>query len=156
MAAARTYSTAKAFRTALEERLKRTAQADGMDLNRLRRQVSFDRLLARLFHSETVPWVLKGGYSLELRFKNARATVDIDLTLQRVPATTMESSGINAVVQRMLQSATETPVNDGFEFAIGSPVMDLTAAPCGGACYPVETRMAERTFTRFHLDAGIG
>jgi hypothetical protein len=26
-----------------------------------RRQVSFDRLLARLFHGKTVPWILKGG-----------------------------------------------------------------------------------------------
>jgi hypothetical protein len=44
--------------------------------------VSFDRLLARLFREEPAPWVLKGGYALELRFKAARATVDIDLTLQ--------------------------------------------------------------------------
>jgi hypothetical protein len=34
--------------------------------------------------------------------------------------------------------------------------MDLTAAPYGGARYPVEARMDERTFARFHLDAGIG
>jgi len=36
------------------------------------------------------------------------------------------------------------------------PVMDLTAAPYGGARYPVEARMDERIFARFHLDAGIG
>ena len=34
--------------------------------------------------------------------------------------------------------------------------MDLTAAPYGGARYPVEARMDERIFARFHLDAGIG
>ncbi len=33
---------------------------------------------------EPTPWVLKGGYALELRFKAARSTVDIDLTLQQV------------------------------------------------------------------------
>jgi len=49
--------------------------------------LSFDRLLARLFQKEPVPWVLKGGYALELRFKDARSTVDIDLTMQRVAAT---------------------------------------------------------------------
>jgi hypothetical protein len=37
-----------------------------IDLNRLRRLVSFDRLLARLFRDEAPPWVLKGGYALEL------------------------------------------------------------------------------------------
>jgi hypothetical protein len=30
------------------------------------------------------------------------------------------------------------------------------AAPYGGARYPVEARMDERIFARFHLDAGIG
>jgi hypothetical protein len=34
--------------------------------------------------------------------------------------------------------------------------MDLTAAPYGGARFPVEARMDERIFARFHLDAGIG
>ena len=85
MAPPRTYSTAGAFRKALEERLKRTSRTDQIDINRLRRHVSFDRLLARLFHVETPPWVLKGGYALELRFKAARSTVDIDLTVQRIP-----------------------------------------------------------------------
>jgi len=36
------------------------------------------------------------------------------------------------------------------------PVMDLTAAPYGGARYSVETRMDGRIFARFHLDAGVG
>ena len=86
MPSPRTYTTAGAFRRALEERLKRTSMSEQVDLNRLRRQVAFDRLLARLFLEEPPPWVLKGGYALELRFKAARSTVDIDLTVQRVPA----------------------------------------------------------------------
>jgi hypothetical protein len=61
----------------------KTSLTDETDLNRLRRQVSFDRLLARLFQEKQPPWALKGGYALELRFKAARSTVDIDLTLQR-------------------------------------------------------------------------
>src|SRR3989442_957085 len=46
MPSPRAYTTAGAFRKALEERLKRAALTDQIDLNRLRRQVSFDRLLA--------------------------------------------------------------------------------------------------------------
>jgi Nucleotidyl transferase AbiEii toxin, Type IV TA system len=84
MPSPKTYATAGAFRRALEERLKRASLTDQIDPNRLRRQVSFDRLLARLFREESGPWVLKGGYALELRFKAARSTVDIDLTVQRV------------------------------------------------------------------------
>ncbi len=72
MPPSRTYTTAGALRTALEERLKKTSLTDQIDLNRLRRQVSFDRLLARLFQEERAPWALKGGYALELRFKAAR------------------------------------------------------------------------------------
>jgi hypothetical protein len=156
MPSPRTYATARAFRTALEERLNRKALVERIDSIRLRRQVSFDRLLARLFREETVPWVLKGGDALELRFKTARSTVDIDLTLQRIVALTSASSDANEVVGSMLRSAANVSLGDHFEFSIGLPIMDLTAAPYGGARYPVEARMDDRTSVRFHLDAGIG
>ena len=103
---------------------------------------------------DPAPWVLKGGYALELRFKAARSTVDIDLTVQRVAAS--EGGDENQVVRQMLQSAAAAALGDWFEFTIGPPVMDLTAAPYGGARYPVEARMDERIFARFHLDAGVG
>ena len=128
--------------------------SEQIDLNRLRRQVAFDRLLARLFREERPPWVLKGGYALELRFKAARSTVDIDLTVQRVAALAGEDQ--SQVVRDMLQSAADVPLGDWFEFTLGPPALDLTAAPYGGARYPVEARMDERIFARFHLDAGIG
>jgi hypothetical protein len=118
--------------------------------------VAFDRLLARLFREEAAPWALKGGYALELRFKAARSTVDIDLTLQRVGAATSADRETNQVVREMPQNAADIPLGDWFEYAIGPPAMDLTAAPYGGARYPVEARMDERIFARFHLDAGIG
>jgi hypothetical protein len=156
MPAPRIYATAGAFRRALEERLKRVALTDQIDLIRLRRQVSFDRLLARLFREETAPWVLKGGYALELRFKAARSTVDVDLTLQRVTETTVAVGNTNQVAREMLQRAAGTSLGDWFEFVIGPPVMDLMAAPYGGARYPVQARMDERIFARFHLDAAIG
>lgn len=34
--------------------------------------------------------------------------------------------------------------------------MDLDAAPEGGSRYPVIASLAERVFTKFHLDVGIG
>ena len=151
----RAYATAGAFRRALEERLKRISRAEQMDVNRLRRQVSFDRLLARLFQVEPAPWALKGGYALELRFKTARSTIDIDLSLQTVGAATGHAD-VNRAVREMLQSAASISLGDWFEYRIGSPVMDLEAAPYGGARYPVEARMDGRVFSRFHLDAGIG
>jgi hypothetical protein len=153
MPAPRTYATAEAFRRALEERLKRAALTDRVDLIRLRRQVSFDRLLARLFREEDAPWVLKGGYALELRFKAARSTVDIDLTVRNVLGVNVDQ---NEVLRAMLQTAANASFGDWFEFVVGPPVMDLTAAPYGGARFPVEARIDDRIFARFHLDAGVG
>jgi predicted nucleotidyltransferase component of viral defense system len=77
------FSSAKAFRTSLEERLKTHARKQGLDLQRLRRQVAFDRLLARLFLEPEGSWILKGGYAMELEFESVRSTVDLDLTVRR-------------------------------------------------------------------------
>jgi len=136
----RSYAIAGAFRRALEERLKGISQAEQVDLNRLRRQVSFDRLLARLFRDDAAPWVLKGGYALELRFKSARSTIDIDLTINGITGTT-EGGESAARVREMLQERASISLDDWFEFLIGPPMMDLTAAPYGGARYSIETRL---------------
>jgi hypothetical protein len=45
----RRYASAAAFRVALDARLKALSKAEDIDFQRLRRQVPFDRLLARLF-----------------------------------------------------------------------------------------------------------
>ncbi len=79
----RKYATGKAFRRALEDRLKQKSAAEGLGLQRLMREVAFDRLLARLFSHEEAPWILKGGYAMELRIKEARVTKDIDLALRQ-------------------------------------------------------------------------
>ena len=149
----RAYVTAAAFRRALEDRLKRIARAENVDVNRLRRQVAFDRLLARLFQTDQPSWVLKGGYALELLFDIARATIDIDLTL---PGVNIAGGQPNDVIREMLQQAAGTPLDDWFEFMIAAPIMDLDAAPYGGARFPVEAKMDARIFARFHLDVGVG
>jgi hypothetical protein len=150
----REYGSAEAFRRALELRLSKAAETEQVQVNRLRRQVAFDRLLARLFRSEPAPWALKGGYALELRFRAARATTDIDLTVQRIAAATEVEA--NEIVREMLQDAAKLSLGDWFEYTVGPPVLDLDAAPYGGARFPVEIRMDGRIFARFHLDAGIG
>jgi hypothetical protein len=86
MKKAQEYATATAFRMALEARLNTMAREQGIDVQRLRRQVTFDRLLCRLFHDPSAPWLLKGGYAMELRLEVARTTRDIDLSLHDVAA----------------------------------------------------------------------
>jgi hypothetical protein len=153
MPSPKVYATAGAFRRALEDRLKRIAHEEKVDVNRLRRQVAFDRLLARLFLTDQPTWVLKGGYALELLFDTARATIDIDLTLPGVDVT---SGQPNDVIREMLQEAAGASLDDWFEFTVAAPIMDLDAAPYGGARFPVEAKMDARIFARFHLDVGVG
>ncbi len=92
----KTYATAAAFRRALEDRLQDIARREGVDLQRLRRQVAFDRLLARLFQGgepRTLLWVLKGGYAMELRIKAARTTKDVDLTMRSASSSVFRPGG---------------------------------------------------------------
>jgi hypothetical protein len=147
----RHYATASAFRVALEARLKAMEKQEGTDLQRLRRQVSFDRLLARLFTERPAPWLLKGGYAMELRVRAARNTKDIDLSLPAGAA-----SEIKEHVLKRLQSRAGVDLGDFFMFTVGEPLLDLEAAPEGGYRYPVNATGAERTFAKFHLDVGIG
>lgn len=138
----RLYASAEAFRRALEARLNRIAEAELIQINRLRRQVAFDRLLSRLFRVDPAPWVLKGGYALELRFRTARTTVDIDLLVQKI----VPEATANQIVRDMLQEAASSSLSDWFAYTIGAPVLDLDAAPYGGARFPVEARMDGRIF----------
>ncbi len=156
------YATPQAFRSALEARLRHLAQQRSIDLRRLYRWVAFERLLARLFAPTSPPWLLKGGYALEVRFDNrARATLDLDLTLPD-PASWAREVGADvqaswtAFSYGHLQQAAAQPLSDGFEFRLAQPKLEQTGAPGGGLRCAVEARLAGRTFARFHLDLGLG
>ncbi len=153
------YKTAGAFRTALETRLQARAQVERTDLQRLRRQVAFDRFLARLFPKGpkgTYPWILKGGYAMELRIRSARTTKDIDLTLHDGTRLAKDPEERRKQVRAMLQDSAAVQLNDYFEFLVGEPRQELDGAPEGGSRYPVDARMDGRGFARFHVDIGIG
>jgi predicted nucleotidyltransferase component of viral defense system len=148
-----TYETPVAFRQALEARLNELARQRGVDVQRLRRQVAFDRFLCRLFQESCERWLLKGGYAMELRLQESRTTRDIDLTTRgpiRGPGR------LSARILRLLQTAASMDLGDFFVFAVGEPTQDLAGAPYGGARYPVEVRLAGRVFARFHVDVGTG
>src|ERR1700676_1614811 len=153
------YKTAGAFRRALETRLQARAQVERTDLQRLRRQVAFDRFLARLFPKGpkgTYPWVLKGGYAMELRMHSARTTKDIDLTLHDGTRLSKNPKERAEQVRAMLQEAAASPFDDYFEFLVGEPRQDLDGAPEGGNRYPIQAQMDGRDFARFHVDIGVG
>ena len=108
---AKIYKTAGAFRTALETRLQMRARAETTDLQRLRRQVAFDRFLARMFSKgpkAAYPWLLKGGYAMELRMHAARTTKDIDLTLHDGTGLSRDPVKRREEVRGILQEAAAT------------------------------------------------
>jgi len=150
------YPNAAAFRQALEARLRNAAQQRGVQIQGLRLKIAIERLLARLFDDADPPWLLKGGYAMELRFRpRARTTRDVDLTISNAvdPAAVRDRL---LEVHEALQSAAALDLGDYFEFIIQPARRELQAAPGGGGRFTVAARMAGRDFARFHIDVGFG
>jgi Nucleotidyl transferase AbiEii toxin, Type IV TA system len=139
------YGDARAFRVALEQRLKTGAGDDGARLSRERKYVVFDRLLARLAATAPDRWLLKGGFALDLRLaERARATKDIDIDWQAAEEELLEA----------LIDATAYDAGDFFEFTVelvGKPEDRLG----GSHRFRVAAALAGRPFETFLLDVGF-
>jgi predicted nucleotidyltransferase component of viral defense system len=140
------YETAKAFRTALEQRLKNEAQASGIALIRLRKRVAFERFLARLATSESSGWVLKGAFALELRLGlRARTTKDIDLG---------RADDEEAATEH-LNAATDIDLGDFFVFEVRrTPALDA-ATGFHAVRYTVRADLDGRRFEQFPVDVAF-
>lgn len=100
----------------LGHRLRNLAAERGVEPARLRRHLTFQRLLARLAVSGH--WVLKGGFCLEARLGTAaRATKDLDVALVAA-----ESVVSTLDLQDLLFAELSTdPAGDGFRFEVELP-----------------------------------
>jgi predicted nucleotidyltransferase component of viral defense system len=149
------YQSATDFRKSLEARLKRLATTTGQDLQRVRRKVAFDRLLARIFQNGgESQFLLKGGYAMELRFDKARATRDIDLTYLATFKKNPKPD-ISEEIFQELRDISQIDLKDFFVYRIGDAQMDLDNAPYGGARFPVSSFIDGRLFVRFQIDIGL-
>ncbi len=101
---------------ALEHRLLSRSTETGVALDRLRRRVLFERIVARLESAEPGCWVLKGGMALEVRLRDdARLTKDIDLGLRgHVP----EPADLH---ERLIGTLAVDLDGDGFALTVGTP-----------------------------------
>lgn len=143
-----TYETPRALRAALEHRLLARSVESGIGLDRLRRRVLFERIVARLQAAEPGRWVLKGGMALEVRLRDAaRLTKDIDLGLRDDVA---DSADLHA---RLIDAFSTDPDRDGFMLTIGPPVQ-LGEDGGGHLTWRVKVaaHLADRLFGRIHLD----
>ena len=152
----RKYLTPDALLASLSDRLQTRAKSGRLDIQRMRRQIAFDRLVVRLFSKEASPWVLKGGYALELRLNSSRATKDIDLDLKDRKLVSGSPKLRNAAILEKLREYTSIDLEDFFSFEIGESKMNIIATPYGGARFPVTAQVDDRVFAKFHLDVGVG
>lgn len=142
------YKTPEALRMALEHRLNGRASETGIGIDRLRRRVIFERVVARLTHAEPGKWVLKGGMALEVRLQDrARLTKDIDLGLRDTVEDRVE------LQERLVEALALDPFYDRFVLAAGA-VTELQ--PDGGGHLTwrssVSARLAGRPFGAIQLD----
>jgi len=138
------YGSAQAFRRALEDRLDNLSRETGLSIVRLRKLVTYDRLLARLMAVSPDAWRLKGALALEYRLGHtSRATMDVDL----------ERKNHDDPVAEDLIAAQGVDLDDGFNFRLereeGDPD-DLA----GSVRFRVEAELAGRVFERISLDIG--
>jgi len=98
----------------LSHRLRNVAAQEGVPPQRVRNRYVFQRVLARLARDPR--WVLKGGFSLELRLGlAARTTKDLDLLLTDV-------TGLTATdLQDVLDEALDVDLGDDCTFVVRAP-----------------------------------
>jgi hypothetical protein len=143
-----TYPDAAAFRAGLEQRLLNRTRERGISLDRLRRRVVFERLLARLVVAEPGRWVLKGGMALEVRLgDNARLTKDIDLGLREQ---LVDPADLHA---RLVEALNPNQASDFFEFRPAPPSL-LQADGAGHRTWRtrIEAYLALRRFGTVSID----
>lgn len=143
-----TYATAEALRTALEHRLGGYSRERNISLDRLRRRVVFERVIARLDTAEPRCWVVKGGMALEARLRDeARLTKDLDLGL-RGAETSPED-----LRERLMDALATDPDDDRFVMTVG-PAKRCTEDGAGHATWrvPVSATLAGRQFGSLKID----
>lgn len=140
---------AAALRASLEQRLKNRAGQEDFSIDRLRRRVTVERLLARLEGAQPGRWVLKGGMALEVRLGGiARATKDLDLGLRLTPPDQREAA--NLLTEALVHDA-----GDYFDFTV-IRVRPLAIKRAGDILRAsVRCRLAGREWATIQIDIGI-
>ena len=142
------YDSPGALRVALEARLGSRSRDSGVDLERLRRRATFERLLVRLELAAPGRWIVKGGMALEVRLGDrARSTRDLDLALR-------DAADDGEVVRELLIDCLSVDADgDGFDFRVASsrPLATDEAGRLGWR-FAVETRLGGKTYARVRID----
>lgn len=137
---------------ALEQRLRNRSSEHSnttkVGLDRLRRRVIVERILARLQAAEPGRWVLKGGMALEVRLRErARLTKDIDLGLRE------DVDNAEELWERLVEAMEADPDNDRFVLTI-EPIKRLMEDDDGRLTWRarIVAKLAGRAFETIQVD----
>lgn len=141
------YRSGSQFREALDAHLRHHSRTAGVSAERLRKEIVFDRLLARLVAVAPDRWILKGGVALDHRLGDrARMTKDLDIgRWDTLDAATTD-----------LQEAAAHDLGDYFSYTVR-----LTDGLAGlrdegvAARYRIDALLGGRVFERVVLDVGF-
>jgi len=101
----------EAFRSSLDQRILTAARELGTPHDRLRKDVAFQRLVARFVATGDERWAIKGGVALLWRVgSDARATKDVDANWM----------GNTTDLEAFLDDAIEQDLGDWFAFEVGA------------------------------------
>ncbi len=140
------YTSAAAFRQALEQRLKNEATSSGLALARLRKRVAFELFLRRLLIVAPDRWVLKGALALDFRLTTTtRSTKDIDLG---------RDDDEQAAIRDMT-AAQQLALDDFFTFAATRTDELEDTDEFSAVRFHVTAQLAGRTFEQFLVDIGF-
>jgi len=149
------YQTDKDLRRALEERLRQRAEKDAQPIIRLRKRVVFERCIVRLQQYPESPWVLKGGFALELRLGDmARMTNDMDLSVD-LALFDSESTSVSILSERLRRDL-QRENKDKFIFIVAEGKRELPTQGGKTFRFTVEARLDGRMFEAIKVDVGIG
>lgn len=137
MTARERYATPAAFRTALSDRLRNSADCSKWTIQQLQRQVAYDRLLERLYFVDD-GWIVKGATALLARNLGVRGSLDVEV--YRADA--------QEIAEADLRRAANIDLDDWFVFNVG------VATPIGnnGIRFPVVATIGQTTWAEFHVD----
>lgn len=146
----RSYASPEAFKQALEQRLRTSANI-GAELGRRRQLLVFDRFIARIVAAFGEAVTLKGGLALELRLERARTTKDVDLRMEGPPSNLLAS----------LQEAARRELGDFMTFEIAPdvdhPEIQNDGMRYEGLRFRAECKLAGKLYGRaFGVDIAFG
>ena len=108
---------------------------------RLRRELAYRRLLARLAEAQPGGWFLKGGLALQFRLDPSRSTLDIDIGLLGGLET--------AAGEAALRQAVGLDLGDRFAFEVGQP---RQSSDDHALTIPITAYIGAQRFEQFRVD----